>query len=195
MLRTSGNYRFFEYILILAIYCVCKTKVILKFIMTMKIRVRLIDCTFLIILLFHAGCGANKAELEEQINQHETTINRAANDNYHHDQYISEFPQSEKAPNFLYNAAMISAQNLQNYNKALTYLDQVRRNYPDSDRREQALFMIGYLYSNELGNYERAKIAYESFMEKYPESELTSSVQFELKHLGKSQMNLDFLGD
>jgi len=175
----------------------------------MKIRVRLIDCTFLIILLFQIGCEAKKADLEEQINQLEAAIDRDNNSNFQqqaltenttklvslYDQYIQNYPGSDIAAEYLYNAAMVSANNLQNYNRALNYLEQLRREYPNSQRQEEALFMMGYMYSNELGNYERAKVIYESFLEKYPESKLVSSVQFELEHLGKSQIDLDFLGE
>lgn len=73
-----------------------------------------------------------------------------------------------------------------NYDKAVAHYNELLTLYPDDENAPLALFMIGFTYANELGNPVEAQMAYKEFLEKYPDSVLKSSVEFELKNMGKS---------
>ncbi|NVM03077.1 MAG: tetratricopeptide repeat protein [Candidatus Helarchaeota archaeon] len=73
-----------------------------------------------------------------------------------------------------------------NPEKAVSLYEELIRIHPDSEYSPMALFMIAYINANELGNHEKARNVYKEFLEKYPDNELVSSVNFELKNMGKS---------
>ena len=57
--------------------------------------------------------------------------------------------------------------------------------YPDNKYAAESQFMIGFVYANSAVDTLKARGAYNTFLERYPDHELVSSVQFELKYLGK----------
>ena len=84
-----------------------------------------------------------------------------------------------------YHIALIQANGLQDFDTAVTTFESLIDKYPETKFAPQAQFMIGFIYANNVSDTTQARIAYEKFVSDYPEHELTSSVEWELKYLGK----------
>lgn len=105
--------------------------------------------------------------------------------------FVRKYPDHEKAPEFLYKAAMVRADRQQDFDGCISLLEQVRREYPDHHRAENALFLIAYTYAEHKSDFEKAKQYYQTFLQQYPQSEMKPSVEFELANLGKPVEELD----
>ncbi len=100
--------------------------------------------------------------------------------------FVHNYPKDDKAPSYLFNAAMIEAETFHKYRDCIERLEKLRSDYPENIYAEKSLFLIGYTYAEKMKNYPRAKAVFNQFLEKYPKSPLVPSVQFELKYMGKS---------
>lgn len=105
-------------------------------------------------------------------------------------QFVHNYPKNDKAPSYLFNAAMLEAETFHKYQNCIDRLDKLRKDYPESGYAEKSLFLIGYTYAEKVKNYPRAKAVFNQFLEKYPKSPFVPSVQFELKYMGKSPNEL-----
>ena len=84
-----------------------------------------------------------------------------------------------------YHIALVQANGLQNFSEAITTFESLIEKYPDTKFAPQSQFMIGFIYANNMEDTTKAREAYIKFLDKYPNNELTSSVEWELKYLGK----------
>ena len=84
-----------------------------------------------------------------------------------------------------YHIALVQANGLENFPEAISTFESLIEKYPDTKYAPQAQFMIGFVYANNMADTTKARAAYEKFLEKYPDNELASSVEWELKYLGK----------
>ena len=174
----------------------------------MKIRFKSIHCTLLLLLAISiTACNPGSGDPHAKIDEMERSYESLTEQNASQAQLIAEArplieqylttvqnqPKHKQAPNYLYQAAMLRASNLQNYYGAIQLLEQLRRNYPEHERAEKALFMIGYTYAEQLNENEAARVAYKKFLTKYPDSELAESVRFELNYLGKDEEEIEFI--
>lgn len=159
-----------------------------------------------------AGCnsGPDYAETMQSIEQVEVILKQAERDGLPetiklsaqsldslYAAYVSAWPDSSRAPQFLYNRANMLAEYSQDYESCIAILDTLTSRYPDSEFAERARFLKGYTLANHVGDTTRARAAYEDFLSKHPQSELVPSVEFEIRTLGKSMDQLDslFLGN
>lgn len=104
---------------------------------------------------------------------------------------VSEYPESEIAPQALVQLAQIYQNQLdknikpkESFEKAEEYFMQVYEKYPDSEEAPKALFMSGFILANDLQNYDKATTSYNLFLEKYPSHPLAVSAKEELDNMG-----------
>ncbi len=112
------------------------------------------------------------------------------------DVYLSlskRFPNSKKAPEALFKAAVMYANNLKKSDEAIRLHEHLIRTYPESEYAPQSLFLIGFIYANDIKNYKKAEKYYNNFLKKYPNHELATSVKWELKNMGKDINSIQFL--
>ncbi|TNE69638.1 tetratricopeptide repeat protein [bacterium] len=158
-----------------------------------------------VLSMMNACSGFNKKEKQverikglEWVLMDENDTNRSASekmadakklkDEYH--QFVSAFPQDTLAPLFLYNIAMLEADQFKNYVESAKLLEQFQREYPEHTLASKALFLQGFTYAEYVKDYKRAELVYRLFIQKYPDSEMVPSIEFELKNLGKSPEEL-----
>ena len=147
---------------------------------------------FLFIGLFLTCDGNNPKQLWEQVIKYRQEKNlresiAALNE------IIETYPESEYAPQAIYQIGDIYLNEVKDYDFAIDYFKKVMAVYPDSPESKKANFMVGYVYSNNLQSYSEAKEYYTLFIEKYPESELVPSVEYELEILEPLFKQIDSL--
>ena len=106
---------------------------------------------------------------------------------------LSEYPDSEFAAKSLFQIGDIYLNDVQDYDFAIEYFNEVVEKYPLSKESEKAAFMIGYIYANNLDSYSDAEEYYNKFLNKYHESELIHSVKYELQVLEPILKTIDSL--
>ncbi len=104
--------------------------------------------------------------------------------------FARNFPEHEKAPEYMFLAANLHVDALGDGNTASALLDELRINWPDHPQAERALFLKGYIHANELNRLHRARYYYQTFLETYPESDLRGLVEMELEFLGLSSEDI-----
>jgi TolA-binding protein len=85
----------------------------------------------------------------------------------------------------MYQKALVHANALQEYDIAVSGLNEVLDKFPENRVASRSQFMIGFIYANSVGDTAKAGEAYRVFLKKYPNDELRPSVEWELKYLGK----------
>lgn len=106
---------------------------------------------------------------------------------------VTEYPESEKAPDVLTKLASIYQNKLlknidehTSLEKAASYYKKVFDEYPNSLQAPASLFLSGFIHANELKNYKQAEVTYNLFLQKFPSHELAASAREELNNLGLS---------
>ena len=103
------------------------------------------------------------------------------------------YPRSPLRAEALYQAGLIYANRLQKFDEAIEKLTTVKTEYSSDKIASQCQFMIGFIYANMANDTTRARDAYNLFLQKYPNHKLRSSVEWELKYLGKDINEIDEL--
>jgi TolA-binding protein len=87
----------------------------------------------------------------------------------------------------LYHSKQLKTLNdSESFVKAAYTYEQIFNDYPKSPEAPKALFMKAFIEANDLKDLHKAKLSYEKFIRLFPNNELISSVEQELKNLGKS---------
>lgn len=175
----------------------------------MKIRHLWVLFTFFAILFISLACTRQPGweTLQKQIREQQKTVRelmdlRESNKSLRNEvekliniyqQSHQYYPDKEDVPGYLYQAAKLYSYPLQDYDNTISTLQKIRKQYPENPVAERALFLIGYTYSEHLSRHDKAKEVYATFIQDYPESDLLPSVRFEMKHMGQSITDLDFL--
>jgi len=111
----------------------------------------------------------------------EITINLIGYFNDH----VEHHPDHEKSPEYLYQAANLSAQELDDYQQAIDLFEELVEKYPDHEKAPEAMFTIAYLYETGLDNPSRAEMIFEEFIEKYPDHDLKDDAVFAIEIMDK----------
>lgn len=99
--------------------------------------------------------------------------------------FAEAYPQHEKAPEFLFNAARFCM----SYNmgqKAASLFGKIIEDYPTYERHPDSFFLKAFVYDSQLNNIPQARANYEAFIEKYPDHELADEAAHLINLLGKS---------
>lgn len=138
-----------------------------------------------ILLIMVIGCGklADEHLMELGKDNEEKEQFTEAISNY--EKVVKLYPESEYCSEALHRTGLVYANGIQDFEKAVSYFQRVIDEHPESKFAAISQFMIGFTYANSTMDTSKAKEAYEIFIEKYPDHELVSSVEFELKYLGK----------
>ncbi|MDZ7725806.1 MAG: tetratricopeptide repeat protein [candidate division KSB1 bacterium] len=144
------------------------------------------------ILVMTVGCGEQLTEQQllakVQDFQDSQQWEKVA-DTY--DTLLQSYPESDKAPEYMYNLGMVYSNNLQDYDKAVETWEQLLEQYPDSHLLTNTKFMIGYCYANNIQDLDKAREKYQAFLQKHPDHELAPSVKWELDHLGQDISDIE----
>ncbi|NUM50805.1 MAG: tetratricopeptide repeat protein [Flavobacteriales bacterium] len=165
----------------------------------------LYSTAFVLVFCF---CGSNKNEennktetpeqMLEFISQLETklkgssesldlvTANALAN-NYI--KFQKEFPQHEKTPYCLFEAAKL-CMGIERPMESVEYFEKFASQFPENERVPLAIFLQGFIFENYLNDIENAKRKYEEYLAKYPQHEMTKDAEMALQNLGKSPEEL-----
>ncbi len=103
--------------------------------------------------------------------------------------YALMMPQSEQAPEYLFDAAKVAGY-LGNFSRSIDLYRAVYQRYPEYEKAHQALFMLGFIYDSDLKDFDKAKYYYNLYLEKYPEGAFAEQIQMLIQHLGKSDEEL-----
>ncbi len=104
---------------------------------------------------------------------------------------LEEFPQSEQAPEALYQLATIyqglllpNLSREESLIQAITSFKAVYEKYPKNKFAPVSLFMSGFIMANELHQYDEATKTYSLFLDKFPDHQLAQSAKDELENMG-----------
>ncbi len=98
---------------------------------------------------------------------------------------VKLYPRSPLAAEALYRAGLVYTNGLQDFESAISTMSRVLEDYPESPSAAPCQFMIGFIYANNAADTVNARMAYNTFLQNYPDHELASSVEWELRYLGK----------
>lgn len=98
--------------------------------------------------------------------------------------FANDYPEHDKSPVYLYNAAGLSADPLQNYDETVQLYKQLAENYPEHDKAPFALMSAAFLLENIFERYNDARVLYREFMKRYPDHELYNDVKFAYENVG-----------
>jgi tetratricopeptide (TPR) repeat protein len=90
--------------------------------------------------------------------------------------FIGRFPKDDKVPKYLYEAASLAHNHLDDYQEAVRLYGLLQQRYPRYDKAPVALFKQGVLLT-ELDEPERAQQVFDRFLERYPGHELASDAR------------------
>lgn len=157
-------------------------------------RVASLVITFGIILILFMSCGEKKTK--EQLNAEALRYERE--ENYKeaiktYESLVEKYPQANFADSVLFRIAQIHSNNLADFEASVQAHKRMIDKFPESNLSLQSLFLLGFHYNNNIRDTVNARIYYEKFLEKYPDHELITSVEWELKHLGKDPNEIEFL--
>lgn len=107
-----------------------------------------------------------------------------------YDAFIRAFPKDSLSAVYLYNQAMMQADQFKRYEECAKLLERFQREYPNHSLSAKALFLQAFTYAEYLKDFKRAEAIYRLFLQRYPDHEMVPSVEFELKNLGKSPEEL-----
>ena len=146
----------------------------------------------MLIIALVAGCGKKMTEeqlyaqaLDYQEKQQWDEVAKT------YEKLVSDYPESPKADEHMYNLGMVYANNVKNYDDAIKTWKKLLEDYSQSRLVVNTKFMIGYCYANNVGDLDNARSEYEAFLQQYPNHELAPSVQWELGHLGQDISDID----
>ncbi len=100
------------------------------------------------------------------------------------------YPQSPLTAEALYRAGLVYINSLSDLEKGISSFKRVFNEYSESNFAALSQFMVGFIYANTVSDTAQARIEYNAFLQKYPNHELASSVEWELKYLGKDINNI-----
>lgn len=100
------------------------------------------------------------------------------------DSYVSfadKYPDAPESPEYLYRAALLCQNELEELKPAVDLYYRIISKYPDHSSAADALFMTGWVYNNMLNDVPAAEKAYKTFIEKYPDHKQVRGAQLELQ--------------
>lgn len=97
--------------------------------------------------------------------------------------FAGAHPKSTQAPEYLYKAAMISHNEINEPQRAVELYDTLIAKYPDHNSAADALFMKAWITNNVLNKGQDAENFYRQFLEKYPDHKQAPGAEMELRLL------------
>ena len=147
---------------------------------------------FVSVLIFY-GCSSKTDKEYLQTAEKNVKGNNISEAIESYQTLVDKYPQSDLAPDALYEMAALYQNNLiknltkkESLQKSVEIYRSVYDKYPKSKKAPMALFMSGFILANELNNYDEASKTYNLFLKEFPNHELSTSAREELKHLGLS---------
>lgn len=101
---------------------------------------------------------------------------------------LIDFMHSEESADSaeaLYHSGIAYTNLLDEYALGISLLEKITEKYPNARRAAEAQFMKGFVWANTASDTAMARVEYGRFLSMYPKHELATSVEWELKYLGK----------
>lgn len=157
-------------------------------------RVASLAITLGMILILFISCGERKTK--EQLDAE--ALRYVREENYKeaiktYELMAEKYPQPSFADSVLFHIAQIYSNNLSDFESSIAAHKRLMEKFPASKYSLQSLFLIGFHYNNNVKDTVNARLYYEKFLAQYPNHELVTSVEWELKHLGKDPNEIEFL--
>lgn len=96
--------------------------------------------------------------------------------------YVTQFPQSEKAPKYLeMQAKYLTAIN--HFEQAIDIYQKIIDEYPNYDKVSEALFMQAFTYEVNLVNLPKAEVLYKRYIELYPQGDFADDAKYSIENL------------
>lgn len=103
--------------------------------------------------------------------------------------FSGEFPSDTLAPVFLFKAASMAMSSGQ-YQRALSFYDNIQSKYPDFKQIPDCIFVQGFIYDTYLKDTAKAHAKYLEVVNKYPNNNLAPQAKAAINALGKSTEEL-----
>jgi TolA-binding protein len=103
--------------------------------------------------------------------------------------FAGHFPNDSLAPRFLFNAAKWAMSSGQ-YQRALSFYDNICTKYPASKKIPDCIFVQGFIYDSYLKDTAKAHAKYQEVINKYPDNELAAQAKAAISALGKTDEEL-----
>ncbi|MBZ0198220.1 MAG: tetratricopeptide repeat protein [Ignavibacteriaceae bacterium] len=150
----------------------------------------IIPVLFVALALTLIGCGKSAEDYMKDATE-KLKAQNVAEAVASYQKILEEFPQSEQAPDALYQLATIyqglllpNLSREESLIQAVTSFKTVYEKYPKNKYAPVSLFMSGFIMANELHQYEEATKTYNLFIDKFPDHQLASSARDELDNMG-----------
>lgn len=99
--------------------------------------------------------------------------------------FADDFPDHERSPEYLHNAAAIAADFLSDPSDAARLFERVADTYPTHELAERCRFLQAYTLAEFVKDAPAAKAAYAEFIAQFPESVMVESARVELEALSR----------
>jgi hypothetical protein len=97
--------------------------------------------------------------------------------------FADDFPDHERSPEYLHNAAAIAADFLDDPADAARLFERVADTYPTHELAERCRFLQAYTLAEFVKDPVAAKAAYAEFIAQFPESVMAESARIEMESL------------
>lgn len=111
---------------------------------------------------------AKKFESENKLDDAKRTFGEAIEI---YKRFLTEYPNSAKAPEVYSSIAKVYVDNLKDYPNAIKYYGELSAKHPTTKESKYGMFMIAFIYDEMLKDKEKAKENYRKFLDKYPKDE------------------------
>lgn len=102
--------------------------------------------------------------------------------------FIGRFPKDEKVPEYLYEAASLAHNHLNDYQEAAKLYRLMEERYPEHPKAPVALFKEAVVRM-ELKEYEQARTKFRALLRRYPEADLAPDARKQLNTLQEKSVD------
>lgn len=167
-----------------------------------KYRMRIILCVLPLVMLMLTACDqANNAEgAREEVMELREKVNAAESEEIRQQytrelvaqylDYVEQFPEDSLAADYLFSAANLEANALQNFERGEELFLQVVEKYPQHERASDALFIAAFVNENVFQDEQRAEELYRRVVEEYPQDDYADDARFSLENMGRDPEEL-----
>ena len=103
-----------------------------------------------------------------------------------YDNFTRKYPKDSIGADYLFRAADISGNALQQFQQSASAYERIIFEYPAYPKMPEALFLAGFTYQDKLNNGVKAKEYYDKLLEKYPAHDLADDAKAMISFFGKT---------
>lgn len=134
-----------------------------------------------------ARIEAAEVKLFDAMGKHSDSLATVVMDGYK--QFISDHPDHERTPEFLFRSANI-ARSYRDYDQAIANYERIVKDYPDYENIVESHFLMAFMYDNDFKDKPKAEEIYKQVAAQYPDHNFASQATERLKTLYLSDEEL-----